>query len=59
MSHLALVPPTKVTRAAVKAAFAELEFTSHERRLEQIWVNMAQSQQEVTGETIFGRLDTV
>ena len=50
MSHLALVSPTNVSRAAVKAAFAELEFSQHEQRLEQVWANMARVQQEVTGQ---------
>ena len=50
LSHLALVSPTSVSRAAVKAAFAELEFSQHERRLEQIWANMARAQQEALGQ---------
>lgn len=50
MSHLALLSPTNVSRAAVKAAFAELEFSQHERRLEQVWANMARVQQEATGQ---------
>ena len=49
MSHLALQPPTDLTRAAVKAAFASLEFAQHEKRLEVIWDNMARSQAELSG----------
>lgn len=51
MSHLALQSPTDLTRAAVKAAFASLEFAQHEKRLEVIWDNMARSQAELSGET--------
>ena len=50
MNHLALQPPTDLTRAAVKAAFALLEFAQHEKRLEAIWDNMARSQVELSGE---------
>ena len=50
MSHLELQPPTDLTRAAVKAAFASLEFAQHEKRLEVIWDNMARSQAELTGD---------
>ncbi|KAL3155299.1 hypothetical protein ABBQ32_013081 [Trebouxia sp. C0010 RCD-2024] len=49
MNHLALQSPTDLTRAAVKAAFASLEFAQHERRLEAIWDNMARSQAELSG----------
>lgn len=50
MSHLALQPPTDLTRAAVKAAFASLEFAQHEKRLEAIWDNMVRSRAELSGE---------
>ena len=50
MDHLALQSPTELTRAAVKAAFASLEFAQHERRLETIWDNMARSQAELSGQ---------
>ena len=51
MQHLALQPPTDLTRAAVKAAFASLEFSQHERRLEAIWSNMDKGQAELSGES--------
>lgn len=51
MSHLALLPPTKVTRAAIKAAFAELEFSKHGKRLDKIWANIAAHQPTRTGRT--------
>lgn len=50
MTHLALHPPTDLTRAAVKAAFASLEFAQHEKRLEAIWDNMVRSRAELSGE---------
>ena len=50
MGHLALHPPTDLTRAAVKAAFASLEFAQHEKRLEAIWENMSRSQAQLKGE---------
>lgn len=50
MHHLALQPPSAVTRAAVKAAFASLEFAQHEKRLEAIWDNMARSKAELSGD---------
>ena len=52
MSHLALQSPSDLTRAAVKAAFALLEFAQHEKRLEVIWDNMARSQAELSGEAV-------
>ncbi len=45
MNYLVLAPPTAVTRAAVQAAFKELEFAKHEKRLFQIWENMQQTSQ--------------
>lgn len=49
MDHLALQTPSDLTRAAVKAAFASLEFAQHEKRLEAIWDNMARSQAALSG----------
>lgn len=43
MDYLTLAAPTAVTKAAVKAAFAELEFSQHEKRLEAIWKSRAQA----------------
>ena len=39
-SQLSLQSPSDTTRAAVKAAFAALEFRQHEKRLDSIWENM-------------------
>ena len=43
-SQLSLQSPSDTTRAAVKAAFAALEFRQHEKRLDSIWENMMHNQ---------------
>lgn len=50
LDDLALHPPTDLTRAAVKAAFASLEFAQHEKRLEEVWINMSKAQAQLSGE---------
>ena len=52
-SHLLLQPPSDTTRAAVKAAFAALEFKQHEKRLDAVWDKMASNQTPpVTGQGV-------
>lgn len=57
MSHLELMPPTSLTRAAVKAAFAELEFTQLQKRLDKIWRNLGKL--EVLGDNTSGKFKTL